>query len=218
VGIGAYALTVVMGYLLGSIPTGFVLARAKGVDIRTMGSGNIGATNVMRILGKPLGILVLFFDAAKGWVSCSWVPLFVMRSVGGEGGQGETALVNLAIAGGIASILGHNYTCWLRFRGGKGIATTAGVMLGLAPLALLVVLGIWIAVVALSRYVSLGSTVAAACLPVSVWWLGGLPQVVVVAALLAALAIYKHRSNIQRLIQGTENRIGSQRRTQEQQE
>jgi glycerol-3-phosphate acyltransferase PlsY len=91
-------------------------------------------------------------------------------------------------------------------------------MLGLAPLALLVVLGIWIAVVALSRYVSLGSTVAAACLPVSVWWLGGLPQVVVVAALLAALAIYKHRSNIQRLIQGTENRIGSQRRTQEQQE
>ncbi|HVR37356.1 MAG TPA: glycerol-3-phosphate 1-O-acyltransferase PlsY [Methylomirabilota bacterium] len=214
---GAYALTAVFGYLLGSIPTGYVMARAKGVDIRKVGSGNIGATNVMRILGRPLGILVLLFDAAKGWIACNGVPLLVLSMAGGAAGDGEPATVNLAITGGIAAILGHNYTCWLRFKGGKGIATSAGVMLGLAPMALLAALGIWIVVVVLSRYVSLGSIVAAACLPFSVWWCGGSPQVVVVAALLGALAIYKHRSNIQRLIQGTENRIGSQRRTQEHQ-
>ena len=201
-----YILVVLIAYLLGSIPTGFLLAKARGVDIRTVGSGNIGATNVFRILGKPAGVLVLLADAAKGWLAV----FVVAKLLSGwfYPAAGLTAREWFAICAGIAAILGHNYTCWLYFKGGKGIATSAGVLLALFPKALLVVVAIWILVFAASRYVSLASIIGSFWLPVFVWVFGYGDRLVVVALVLTALAIYKHKSNIQRLIAGTEHRFG----------
>lgn len=201
-----YILTFVVSYLLGSIPTGFLVAKARGVDIRKVGSGNIGATNVFRMLGKTAGVLVLLADAAKGWLA-----VFVAaRLIGGwfYPAAGPQAREWLALVAGVAAILGHIYTCWLGFKGGKGIATSAGVLVALVPLALLVILGIWIVVFALSRYVSLASISAAFALPFAAWLFGESLTIILVTAALAALAIYKHKANIQRLIKGTENRFG----------
>lgn len=201
-----YILTFVIGYLLGSIPTGFLVAKARGVDIRTMGSGNIGATNVFRILGRTAGVLVLLADAAKGWLAV----FVVARLIGGwfDPGAGPQAREWLALVAGVAAILGHNYTCWLHFKGGKGIATSAGVLLALVPLGLLFILGVWIVVFALSRYVSLASISAAFALPFAAWLLGASLTMILVTSALAALAIYRHRTNIRRLVNGTENRFG----------
>ena len=204
-----YILAVLVAYLLGSIPTGFLVAKARGVDIRTVGSGNIGATNVFRILGKPAGVFVLLADAAKGWLA-----VFVMaKLVAGwfYPTAGLLALDWFAICAGIAAILGHNYTCWLYFKGGKGIATSAGVLVALVPGPLLIILGIWIVVFALSRYVSLASISAAFALPFAARLVGKSTTIILVTATLAALAIYKHKANIQRLIKGTENRIGAKK-------
>jgi glycerol-3-phosphate acyltransferase PlsY len=199
-----YILTVLIAYLLGSIPTGFLVARARGVDIRAVGSGNIGATNVFRILGKAAGIFVLVADVAKGWVA-----VFVLARLVSEWcypNLGKQALEWFKLGAGIAAILGHNYTCWLHFKGGKGIATSAGVLVALVPGALLIVLGVWIIVFALSRYVSLASISASFALPFAAWAVGESRTIILVAAALAALAIYKHKANIKRLINGTESR------------
>ena len=211
-----YILVVLIAYLLGSIPTGFLLAKARGVDIRTVGSGNIGATNVFRILGKPAGVLVLLADAAKGWLAV----FVVAKLLSGwfYPAAGLTAREWFAICAGIAAILGHNYTCWLYFKGGKGIATSAGVLVALVPVPLLIILGVWIIVFALSRYVSLASISAAFTLPFAVWLVGELRHetqderdaartIILITAALAALAIYKHKANIKRLISGTESKI-----------
>ncbi|MCX6916334.1 MAG: glycerol-3-phosphate 1-O-acyltransferase PlsY [Verrucomicrobia bacterium] len=207
--IAGYILTVLIAYLLGSIPTGFLVAKARGVDIRTVGSGNIGATNVFRILGKAAGVFVLVVDAAKGWL----VVFVVAKLVSGwfYPEAGSPALEWFRLCAGIAAILGHNYTCWLHFKGGKGIATSAGVLVALVPKPLLVVLAIWIIVFALSRYVSLASVLAAFSLPFAAWAFGETRTIIFVTAALAALAIYKHKANIQRLINGTENRIGAKK-------
>lgn len=199
----AYGLIGLFSYLLGSIPSGFLVARAKGVDLRSVGSGNIGATNAMRVLGKPLGIFVLLADAAKGAVACAWVPALAARLTG-------VALVGdwPMIAAGVTAILGHNFTCWLRFKGGKGIATSAGVLLVLMPKALGVCFVVWALVFAFSRIVSLASITAAFVLPFAVWLLGRERPVIGVGAALGALAIYRHRANIQRLLKGTEPRLG----------
>ncbi|MCP5524987.1 MAG: glycerol-3-phosphate 1-O-acyltransferase PlsY [Verrucomicrobiales bacterium] len=199
-----YGLILLLSYLLGSIPSGFLVARAKGVDLRTVGSGNIGATNAMRVLGKPLGIFVLLADAAKGALACAFLPGVAARLTATVPG-GDWPV----IAAGVAAILGHNFTCWLRFKGGKGIATSAGVLLVLMPKALGVCLAIWLVVFALSRIVSLASILAAAALPLAVWSLGRGTPLVVVATGLGVLAIYRHRANIQRLLKGTEPRLGS---------
>ena len=201
-----YIVTVVAGYLLGSIPTGFLLARARGVDIRAVGSGNIGATNVVRALGKPAGAAVLLMDALKGWLAVkAAAPVLCAWLAPAAGAQSREWF---ALCAGIAAILGHNYTCWLHFKGGKGIATSAGVVLALVPAALLIILGTWIIVFALSRYVSLASIVAALVLPFAVWFSGKSTTMIIVMAVLAALAIFKHKANIQRLLAGTENRFG----------
>ena len=140
-------LVALSAYLLGSIPFGFLVARAKGIDIRNVGSGNIGATNALRVLGKPAGILVLVLDALKGWLAVLFgqtilrifhTDLFplkfpVIRIMPTES---AVMLARLCAVGGVCAVLGHNYTCWLKFKGGKGIATTAGVFLALAPEAL----------------------------------------------------------------------------------
>lgn len=201
-----YMLTLLIAYLLGSIPTGYLVAKARGVDIRTVGSGNIGATNVFRILGTPAGVFVLLADAAKGWAAV----FFVARLLWGECGAsaGGQTLEWFRLGAGVAAILGHNYTCWLRFKGGKGIATSAGVLLALVPMALLIALGVWIVVFALSRYVSLASICAAITLPFATGWRGESKTLTIVISALAVLAIYKHKGNIQRLLNGTENRIG----------
>ncbi len=203
--IAGYILTALVGYLLGSIPTGYLVAKSKGVDIRSKGSGNIGATNVFRILGKPAGIFVLFVDALKGWVAAVLgTAVFANLFYPDASPQAHEWF---ALCGGICAILGHNYTCWLNFKGGKGIATSAGVLIAWVPVPLLIILGIWIAIFALTRYVSLASICAAATLPFAAWLLGQSLTIILVTAALALLAIYKHKTNIKRLLDGTENRI-----------
>ncbi len=194
----SYTVVIGVSYLLGSIPTGYLAGRWRGIDIRQVGSGNIGATNVFRALGKRAGALVLAFDAFKGFAGCRLVPLLC-----GASSQ------NLVLAGGLAAILGHNYTCWLKFKGGKGIATTAGVLLGWIPWTFAIALGLWLLVFALSRYVSLASLAAALVLPLAAWLTGSSPRMIGIAGLVGALAVYKHRSNIRRLLNGTENRFGT---------
>jgi len=187
-------------FLLGSIPTGYLVARAKGVDIRKHGSGNIGATNVFRTLGKPLGVLVFFIDALKGF-GAVWLANHFGEACPWTG-----------IVAAVAAIAGHNYTPWLGFKGGKGIATSAGVLLALMPWAVLVIAIVWFAVFKISHYVSLASICAAAALPVAVgalWYAGcgGNGPLLGFALLISALAIWRHRSNIERLRAGTESRF-----------
>lgn len=195
------ALVLGLAYLLGSIPSGYLVARARGIDIRRVGSGNIGATNVFRVLGRTAGVLVLVADMLKGaiavWVLPSWA-----------GAAGVEAGGWLPVGVGLTAVLGHTFSCWLGFKGGKGIATTGGVYLALATQALLVTLALWGLVLALTRYVSVASIAAAVGLPLSVWLFGGTPLLVGVTALIGALAIYKHKGNIGRLWAGTENRMG----------
>ena len=207
----AFIVIAVTAYLLGSIPAGYLVARAKGIDIRSVGSGNIGATNVFRILGKPAGILVLVGDGLKGFAACAWLADFVVQLFAVAPGQ----IGNLRIVAGICAVLGHNYTCWLKFKGGKGIATSAGVYFALAPLAAGIALGAWIVMFALSRYVSVASIVAAAALPTAVWFTKDSLFLGIVTTALGLLAIFKHKGNIQRLLNGTERRLGQKPATQE---
>ena len=206
---------ILLSYLLGSIPTGFLVAKAKGVDIRSVGSGNIGATNVFRILGKGPGIFVLLADAVKGAVAVAVVATLFEKFWQNNFPWDPSALhashKHFREIAGICAILGHNYTCWLKFKGGKGIATTAGVFAALAPAAFGIALATWLAVFAASRYVSLASIVAAVALPLAVWFTGNGALLIGVSTALGALAIYKHKANIQRLLAGTENRIGAKK-------
>lgn len=205
-----YIVTALAAYLLGSIPTGYLVAKARGIDIRSVGSGNIGATNVFRYFGVAAGVFVLLADAFKGWLAVKVVgPWIVGQLLAGSssGGSAETA----AIIAAVCAVLGHNYTCWLRFKGGKGIATSAGVLTALVLWPLLIGLGVWIIVFALSRYVSLASICAAFTLPISTWLTRQSATLVWVTAAMAVLAIYKHKANIQRLLNGTENRFGGRK-------
>ena len=224
-----YLATALGAYLLGSIPSGFVVAKVKGIDIRKTGSGNIGATNAMRVLGKPAGIFVLLLDALKGYAAVVWLTPFVFNLVAPHffkfdynhptgfffepfKGQDIELQLRLFVFAGIFAVMGHNYTCWLKFKGGKGIATSAGVYLALAPWAVLIAVAVFILAVAITKYVSVGSIAAAIALPAAVWVLQ--PQnyfLGIVTTALGALAIFKHRSNIQRVVAGTENRLGQKK-------
>ena len=200
-----YVVIVVAAYLLGSIPTGYLVGRAKGIDIRTVGSGNIRATNALRMLGKGAGAFALVVDGLKGYAACSWLCDALLALLGVT--VADTELYR--ILAGIAAVLGHNYTCWLRFKGGKGIATSAGVFFALAPWAAGVALAAWIIVFALSRYVSVASIAAAVALPATVWLTAdGLTLRIIATTALGLLAILKHKSNIGRLLNGTERRLG----------
>jgi acyl phosphate:glycerol-3-phosphate acyltransferase len=212
----SYILTALGAYLLGSIPFGFLMAKARGIDIRSVGSGNIGATNAMRVLGKPAGIFVLLLDALKGYAAAAWLAPMLFNWYAPQFYVEPVELkIRFNVLAGIFAVLGHNYTCWLKFKGGKGIATTAGVYLALAPWPLLIALAVFILAVVLTRYISVGSILGAMALPVAVWvmtphnlFLG------IVTTALGALAIYKHKTNIQRLMAGTENRFGNKKETQ----
>jgi acyl phosphate:glycerol-3-phosphate acyltransferase len=203
----SYVLAAIAAYFIGSIPTGYLWAKAKGVDIRSGGSGNIGATNVFRILGKGPGIVVLLIDALKGFLPAKFLPALLLQGVA----AGEPKYQSLAVVAGLFAVIGHNYTCWLRFKGGKGIATSAGVLIAWVPLALVITLASWIIVFAVSRYVSLASVLAAFVLPLAVFATGEPGYMIGIASILSALAIYKHRANIQRLLKGTEHRFGSKK-------
>jgi glycerol-3-phosphate acyltransferase PlsY len=205
---GAYIAVLLMSYFLGSVPSGFLAGKARGVDVRTVGSGNIGATNAFRALGKTAGTLVLLADAFKGFAAARWLPLLTVCFFPDARPQQE----NLALAAGIGAILGHNFTCWLNFKGGKGIATSAGVVLAWAPLACLTALALWGIVFVITKFVSVASIAAALVLPPAVWFFSkGSVAMTAVMAALSALAIYKHKGNIQRLVQGTELRAGAKK-------
>lgn len=195
----------VLAYLLGSIPFGFLIAKARGKDIRTLGSGNIGATNVFRSVSKPLGILTFALDFLKGYCGAALLPALAATLTGGSvGGMG------LAVFCGAMTVVGHNWTCFLGFKGGKGIATSAGLLLGLAPAAVGLAFAVWLAAFVISRYVSVASILAAAALGLAVWPLYHAAHGLwfpAVLTLLALLAIFKHRSNIARLRAGTESRF-----------
>jgi glycerol-3-phosphate acyltransferase PlsY len=189
--------------LLGSVPTGFLVSKAKGLDIRKVGSGNIGATNVSRSLGAGVGVLVLLGDAVKGWLAVELIAYLCWTWVSGGIGGHE----NYRWIAALGAVLGHNYTCWLHFRGGKGIATSAGVLTALVPGALVIILGVWILVFAATRFVSLASVAASFSLPFATWLIGKSTPLIFATAAMAVLAIAKHRANLQRLCQGTESRF-----------
>jgi glycerol-3-phosphate acyltransferase PlsY len=205
------------GYLLGSIPTGYLVGRRCGIDIRDHGSGNIGATNVARVLGKKPGLLVFVCDASKGLLAVRLAYLLVQTYLD-PGALAQTQAPVAAALAGVACILGHNFPVWLGFRGGKGIATTTGVLLGLMPAAVAISAVVWGVVFFALRYVSLASLLAAATLPLTVGllWRGGHANAVLfwfsVAA--TALAFWRHRSNIGRLLAGTEPRFAAKSSTQ----
>jgi glycerol-3-phosphate acyltransferase PlsY len=205
-----YLTVVSLAYLLGSIPFGFLLVLlVRKQDIRAQGSGNIGATNVLRSGAKGLGVLTFFLDGAKGYAAVA-VAEFLAR------GKDPALVHNLAIIAGLFVILGHMFPVWLRFKGGKGVATAFGVFLALCPIAAFSALGLWLAVVALTRYVSLASILAAIVLPFLTLWLSPNTYGYASGALVFVccwIVIVKHRQNILRLMQGTEHGFGPSRKT-----
>jgi len=201
---------VLAGYLLGSIPVGFLVARAKGIDIREHGSGNIGATNVFRTLGKGYGIFVFICDALKG-VGAVFLGRMIYECFNTPlPGSHYYVSPWIGILGGIACILGHNFPVWLKFKGGKGVATSLGVVIGLVPLAAVISFAIWASVLFTSRYVSLASIIAAIAVPIIVAFTASPADktpLLVFTMLAASLIVLRHRANIQRLLNGTENRF-----------
>lgn len=191
-----------LSYVLGAIPTGYVLVRGiKRMDIRTVGSGNIGATNALRAAGPWAGGAVLILDILKGLAAATLIPRALVPEPGPAVG----------LVCGAAAVAGHAYSCFLRFEGGKGVATTIGALLGASPAVAGCFLGVWAVVFALSRYVSLGSVAAAAAMPVSQIILRADGLEVLAGAVLATLIMVRHRANLQRLLAGTEHRAWSRK-------
>jgi glycerol-3-phosphate acyltransferase PlsY len=193
-----------IAYLLGTLLGSLALGRLRGVDIRSMGSGNAGATNAMRTQGKVFGLMVLLVDVGKGVAAVLWVPALVLPGVGVDPGVSRQWL---ALACGFAVILGHIYPVWFGFRGGKGVATVVGVVGALEPTLLLPLFGCWLLVVVLTGYVGLASMLAGASLVVAVWVRepDNTPLLTFSIAV-AVLVIYTHRGNIARMHAGTESR------------
>jgi glycerol-3-phosphate acyltransferase PlsY len=191
-------------YLMGSVPTGYLIGKSRGLDIRQHGSGNIGATNVGRVLGRNWGFFAFACDFLKGFLL-----LFLVRYFEFPNDTSWPAALLLVLCG-MAAILGHNFTPWLGFKGGKGVATTGGVLAALMPWAFLVVLSLWAILVLLTRTVSIGSIAAGVALPFTAAFLYPGQWIYFGLALLGGgLVVWRHRSNIQRLLAGTEPRLGT---------
>jgi glycerol-3-phosphate acyltransferase PlsY len=195
------ALWILLSYLLGAIPTSYLVARlARGIDLRHVGSKNLGATNLYRQLGWRYAIPVAAIDVAKGTIP---VLVFGPRAGGG---------LWIALLLGLVAVIGHVFSVFVRFKGGKGVATAAGMVIGVAPWATLLSAVLWAMVVAATGYVSLGSIVAAVALPIAAWVLHpAAREAVWLLAVVAGLIILMHRENIRRLLAGTENRFGRPR-------
>lgn len=189
-------IPVVLGYLAGSVPFAFLLTRRAGIDLRRSGSGNLGATNVLRTAGVWQGVAVLALDVAKGMTAV----LIARRVAGGA---------SIAAIAGAAAVVGHIYPVWLGFHGGKGVAVAAGVFSVLSPAATGVAALLFVVTVWFTRYVSAGSIAAMVALPVITWWAGAPGAVVLSAAGSGALILFRHRGNLLRLRSGTEPRIGA---------
>jgi len=198
------------GYLIGSVPWAYVIGRWHGIDIRCHGSGNVGATNVSRVLGRKWGVTCFLLDFAKGLLPVGLVRLALeTRAPGWSAGAAE----GLLLVAVFAPVIGHNWSVFLGFRGGKGVAVSAGALMGLSPWAVLICLGLWLVVFETSRIVSLASILAAVALPVAAWGLTRTgradhsPLVLLLLAALALLVVARHRTNLQRLLAGTEPRF-----------
>lgn len=189
---------ILLGYAIGSVPFAFLVARRAGIDVRVAGSGNVGAANVLRTSGTPLGVTVMALDISKGAAT-------VLAAYATAGTMPTMA------AAGAAAVIGHIYPVWLRFHGGKGVAVAAGVFAILAPVATIIATAVFFSTVWLSRVISLGSVAATVTLP-WVAWLAGAPTSVLAAAIgIAALILFRHRANIRRIAAGTERRVGDPR-------
>lgn len=208
-----YVVVAIFAYLCGSIPFGYVLVRLfLKTDVRQTGSGNIGATNVARTGAKGLAILTLLLDAMKGWLAVLLATLYVHHT----NPSGIDARLLPAFAG-LFAILGHLYPVWLKFKGGKGVATALGVFIGLAPTPVGIVLGLFAVIVLLTHYISLGSILAAAAFPFVVYlvYRNQFPMAAyAVMGISSLLIIWRHRTNIQRLLKGTENRFPAPKATE----
>ncbi|MEK3721757.1 glycerol-3-phosphate 1-O-acyltransferase PlsY [Paenibacillus sp. FSL H8-0034] len=195
-----YVIPILIGYLLGSVSFSLLAGKLlKGIDIRNHGSGNAGATNTLRVLGVGPGVTVLLLDALKGVIAVmlgSWL------------GDGSSLLLVLC---GVAAIAGHNWPIFYGFRGGKGIATTIGVMITLAFVPVLIAGAAAILVIAITRYVSLGSLLLTALLPILIWSMGFPMEIFIVSLILFVFAWYRHRSNIVKLLNGKENKLGAKK-------
>jgi acyl phosphate:glycerol-3-phosphate acyltransferase len=206
-----YLMVAIVGYLLGSIPFGFLLVKLfRGEDVRSTGSGNIGATNVARTGSKGLAVATLGLDTLKGMAA---VAIAATLAHSGYNSCGEGACVEparLMSAAALAAVLGHIFPVWLRFKGGKGVATALGVFLVLFPKAVLVSLAIFILVVAATRYVSLGSILAAIAFPIAAYFLGSSDwEALLPVCVISLVIVLKHHANIGRLLAGNENRFGA---------
>lgn len=203
-----FVLALLLSYLLGSIPVGYILTYAlKKVDIRRYGSGNFGATNVFRVVSPTAGLIVLVLDLLKGVIPVTLFGNFLLHSSPGL----DPVLVRLCL--GIATVCGHNWTIFLKFKGGKGVATTAGALLGLSlkiPCLGLIsglCLGVWVLVVLITGFVSLGSMIAACALPIFMAVFNQPFKLIVFAVALCLFVVYRHNSNIRRLLRGEEKKI-----------
>jgi len=202
-----FASVGLIAYLIGSFPTGYIVGRLRGIDVRKVGSGNVGATNVTRVLGKQFGYPVFVVDFFKGLVAVLLAVVIAFRF------QVDSAATDLCAAvGGIFSVVGHSYPVWLGFKGGKGVATSLGVIFGISWIAALIMCAVWIIVFKATRYVSVASIAAAIALPVAMMTLLFLhelrsPVLVYFSLCLAAIVVFRHRSNLSRLLSGTEPRF-----------
>ena len=193
--INAMTLTpILLAYLLGSIPTGLLLGKMYGIDVRKEGSGNIGATNLYRTVGRKVGIITLVGDCFKGLIPVLVIKYFALP-------------VEVAAWVGLAAFCGHVFSVFLGFKGGKGVATALGVFLGLSPLSVAIVLALFVLLMIKWRYVSLGSISAAAVMPLAVYLFGNGPTVIFVTSIISLIVIARHYENIRRLLAGTENRF-----------
>lgn len=193
-----FIIVAVVGYILGSISFAVIVAKMNGVDIFKEGSGSPGATNVKRVLGKKLGNIVFILDFLKGFIATAWPLIFI--------DLGDWTFY-LGLTGLIAAVLGHNYSIFLKFRGGKGIATTMGGTLILIPWAFLIGVVLWLIVFYLTRYVSLASVIFGLSLPLVTLLFDEPNEKIILGGILALLIMIRHRSNIKRLLMGTENRF-----------
>ena len=183
------------GFLIGSVPTGQIIARSRGIDLQQTGSGNIGATNVLRTSGKLPALITLFGDMAKGMAAVLMARYF-------DAGIWYEGIV------GILAVLGHNFSIFLKFKGGKGVATSLGVLVMYAPLAALATMGVWLAAVLMTRYSSLGAILSCCALPLAVYLFEDREKLLI-SLLLSIIVLMRHKDNIRRLIRGTETKVGN---------
>lgn len=212
-----YIVASAVGYVLGSVPNGYLVAKAHGVDIFKVGSGNPGATNVKRVLGERFGDkgrragnFVFVLDALKGALAAGWLLVYQrVSSSGFLSGEEDVygAIRKLALVGVVAAVLGHSFSIFTKFKGGKGVATAAGGLVVLIPFACLIGVAVWVVTFYATRYVSLASLLAAVGVPTASWLIGNPLPLNIVASLIGLFVIFRHRENLKRLLNGTESRF-----------